>query len=142
LVNQERDTAGILRAARRVAELEPANFAAARNLAWFLLLRGEELPQAHALAAKNLADHPEVPLTRVDAAYSLNLQGRPTEGAKLLAGLPPELLSDPSVCATAGAVLAAAGQRDEARKLLEKARAGADQLLPEELRLVDRALAP
>lgn len=138
---ETRDTAALLRTARRIADLEPQNPAARNNLAWLLLLRGEELPRAHAIAAENLAQHPGVSLLKTTSALSLHLQARSAEAAELLATLPDSLARDPSVSACRGVVLAGAGRRDEALPYLETARTAADKLLPEERTLVEKALA-
>ena len=141
LAGEMKDTPLLLRAARRIAELEPTNLAAQNNLAYFLLLLGQDLPAAHALAAKNLAQAPTSPGLRTTSLLSLTLQNRHPEALALLAGLPPEMLKAPAVSASAGAALAAAGQPEKARPFLEAARASTD-LLPEERALVTHALQP
>ena len=141
LAAEKKDTAALLRITRRITDIEPANVAAQNNLAYFLLLRGEDLPRAHALAAANLAKHPDSPGLRATSMLSLSLQARHPEACALLALLPAEMLRAPAISASAGAVLAAAGRREEARAFLAAASAAAD-LLPEERALVAHALAP
>jgi hypothetical protein len=141
LAATDRDTPELLRVAKRIVELDSQNAAARNNLAWLELLRGEDLPGAEALAARNLAEHPDSPGLKSTSALSLSLQRRHDEAVALIAGLPEEARHDPATSAGAGAVLTAAGRRAEAQTWLDVARAHESELLPEERALVDRALA-
>ena len=142
LASEARDSAAMLKVAKRIIELEPANAAALNNLAWLFLVRGEELHRARALAEDNLTRAPDSPGLRLTAALARSFDGRHIEAVALLKHLPSQLFEDPASSADAGLVYAAAGRRAEARSFLETAHAHAAQLLPEEAALVDRALAP
>lgn len=147
LTFKAKDTPTLLGLARRVADLEPGHPAAVNNLAWLLLLRGEEISRAHRLAAENFARHPGEPAIRSTAAYSLHLQGKNAEAAALLLEAPAASAvagppTNPALAACRGVVLAAAGRHQEAKPLLDYARQATGRLLPEERRLLDPTLPP
>ena len=126
LASDARDSAAMLKVAKRIVELEATrNTAALNNLAWLLLLRGEERPRALSLAEENLARAPASPGIHVTAALARSFEGRHDEAVALLKELPAQVFEDPASSADAGLVYAAAGRSAEARSLLEMAHAHA-----------------
>lgn len=107
------------------------------NLATVSLLLRTNLPMAHILARQVYEREPRVPEFVATYAYSLHLQGKTTEGLRLLQKLSAADLQRPTVAAYYGCLLAAAGQTAKATDYL--ARADGGSLLPEEKELVVEA---
>jgi Flp pilus assembly protein TadD len=140
MASARKDTAELYRVAKRLLELEPASPVAKNNAAMFALLLRRDLPEAHKLAEEDYAAAPtEAPIAST-YAFSLYLQGRVAEGVAVMARLPQTALSDASVAACDGVLLAAAGDREKARPLLEQAERNKQSLLPEERAMVEEAL--
>ncbi|HEX3798995.1 MAG TPA: hypothetical protein VH413_09870 [Verrucomicrobiae bacterium] len=109
------------------------------NLANLSMLRKADLEEAFRLAREAYDSSPENPFFTSTYAYSLLLQNKPGEAAKIVDSLKPESLKNPSVAAYYGVVEAQSGHKDLAKAPLE--RAAAAKLLPEENAMVKVALA-
>jgi len=90
------------------------------------------------MAQETYQTDPNNPFYICTYAYSLLLQNRTQEAAKLITGLKTDDLKIPSIAAYYGVVLAQAGHSDAAREPLRLAQTG--QLLPEEKELVRQAM--
>ena len=138
---EDKDTGELYRVSRRIYEVEPSSPVAKNNVAMFALLRREDLTEAHKLAAENYAIAPSEPAIVSTYAFSLYLQGRMQEAAAAMSKLPMTALNDPSMAACNGVVLGAVGEADKARAYLELAERKKEQLYPEEVTMVEQALA-
>ncbi len=135
----DRNTRELHRVARRIFAIEPGNPAAKNNLASLALLLGDELPEAHRLAAENFKLDATQPAFAATYAMSLHLQQRGAEAVAILEKLPAATFDDPSAAATFGVILHAAGEPAKAAPFLEKAVSGKDRLFPEENSMVAAA---
>ena len=118
---------------------DPSNVHVKNNLATILLLLRSNLDKADRLASESYNSSPDNPFYACTYAYSLLLQSRPGEAAKVVSSLKIDYLKNPSIAAYYGIVEAEAGNTQLARaplKLAESAR-----LLPEETELVHQAEA-
>jgi hypothetical protein len=109
------------------------------NYAALSLLIGRETNQAHAVARRLYLEQPQNEFCAATYAFSLHLQGQSTHGLMVLQRLPRRALERPVVMAYQGILLAAAGQKEAALNVLEKAARA--PLLPEERALLNQALA-
>lgn len=134
---RDKNTRELYRVARRIYELEPTNPGAKNNVAMFALLLGEDLPEAHRLAAELHTAFPSEPIFASTAAFSLLKQGQPGEAQKIMEALPVEAATD----LYRGAALAAAGRREEAAPILRRA-LQSPKLLPEERAIGEQSLPP
>jgi tetratricopeptide (TPR) repeat protein len=107
-------------------------------LAILSLLLKQELSQAHKLAREAFEGDPSRMEYVVTYAYSLHVQNKTEEAVELLRELRADSFTKPTFAAYAGVILAAAGERAEAKDLLEKASQGS--LLEEEKKLVAQAM--
>jgi hypothetical protein len=135
---ERNETDGLYRALVRWAELAPEDLNVQNNLAQIGLLLNANPEDSRRLAAEVYQKMPTNPAYAATYAYSLLTKGNVTGAMKVMSSLSPEQLRDPPVSAYYGLCLAAA-KDEKARTFLE----GGQQamLLPEEKRLVDRALA-
>jgi Flp pilus assembly protein TadD len=136
----EKNTRELYRVARRVYEIEPGNPVAKNNVASLSLLLGEDLPEAHRLAAENHRLSPAQPVITATYAFSLHLQKRTGEAVAIMRPLPPAAMDDPSIAACYGVLLAERGDNSAARPFLEMADRKKAQLLPEEAAMVAHSL--
>ena len=136
----DRNTRELYRVARRIFEIEPANPAAKNNVASLALLLGEDLAEAHRLAAENFRLDATQPAFAATLAMSLHRQQRTAEAVTILGKLPASAFDDPSAAATFGVILHAAGESAKAAPFLEKAALGKDRLFPEENAMIAAAL--
>jgi predicted Zn-dependent protease len=116
----------------------PADPQLMNNLANISLLRGTDLPRAHALAREAYETAPENPFFASTYAYSLLLQEKPGDAARIVGGIKTNYLRIPSVAAYYGVVRARSGGGELAKDSLELA--GKARLLPEEKEMVRQAL--
>jgi predicted Zn-dependent protease len=140
LYSAEKNTRELYRVARRVYEMEPTSPVAKNNVAALALALGEDEPEAHRLAAENFRLAPTQPVIAATYAFSLHRQKRTGEAVAILKRLPPAALSDPSISACYGVLLAANGEAGAARPFLETAERQMAQLFPEEAAMVANAL--
>jgi Flp pilus assembly protein TadD len=132
-------TAGLKRVFAKQLEIDPKDDVARNNLAATDFLLMDDLGQGHRLA-KEVYDHdPKNPAFIATYAYSLQLQGKNAEALALFEQLKPEQRIDPSTAVYYGVVLAAKGDRDRAREILQSATR--ISMLPEERKLAADTLA-
>jgi tetratricopeptide (TPR) repeat protein len=131
----DKNTRELYRVARRIYELEPTSPPAKNNVAMFGLLLGENLPEAQRLAAELHTAFPSESIFASTYALSLLKQGQPAEALKIMEALP----ADPSTDLYRGAALVAAGRRDEATPILQRA-LESPKLLAEERALAEQFL--
>ena len=136
----EKNTRELYRVARRVFEMEPANLIAKNNVAALALLIGEDVDEAHRLAAELYTQTPAQSVFASTHALSLCKQKRAAEAVAVLKKLPPAAFADPSIAACYGVALNDAGDAAAARPFLETADRAKAQLFPEEAAMVADAL--
>lgn len=132
------DTQGLYRTLVRLAELAPDDLNIQNNFAQVSLLLDANTQEAQRIAA---SIHEKAPTNAVYAttyAYSLLTKGNINAATKVMNSLTPEQLRDPAISAYYGICLAAVHDR-RAREYLEAGRKA--KLLPEERKLIDKALA-
>ncbi len=134
---KERDSAGLYRTLTRLVDVLPEDALVKNNYAQIALLLHAEPAKARALAHDLHEAQPKNPAFASTYAFGLFQNGEVPAALKVMQGLTPEQLKDPSVGAYYGVILAAAGQKEEAEKFLD-ASVGA-HLLPEEEKLVLQA---
>jgi hypothetical protein len=115
----------------------PANVNIENNLATILLLQKSDLNRAYRLALEAYNSAPENPFFACTYAYSLLLQSRNEEAAKIVGSLKSGYLKNPSIAAYYGIVEAQTGNAKAAAPALKMAQSA--RLLPEEKQLVQQA---
>ena len=120
-----------------VLQHQPTNAFAQNNWAALSFLLDTNLAKAHQVARQAYERNTNNPAMISTYAFSLHQQNRTAEGLKLLETLRPAVLDDPSIASCYGLLLAGSGQKEKARRYLDKAETGL--LLPEELKLVTEA---
>jgi predicted Zn-dependent protease len=118
---------------------DPSNVKIENNLATILLLEKSDLSRAHRLAQEAYQSAPDNPFFACTYAYSLLLQSRDQDAAKIIGSLKTGYLKNPSIAAYYGIVEAQTGNTKAAAPALTVARTA--RLLPEELQLVQQAQA-
>ncbi len=131
------NTRGLLKLSSTQAAFDANDLAAKNNLAALSLLLNQQMSRAYELAREVYTRVPTNAVFVSTYAYSLHLQGRTEEGLKVFESLPASQLDMPSIAAYYGALLAADGENDKAKKYLDLAAKG--PLLPEEKTLIDQA---
>jgi tetratricopeptide (TPR) repeat protein len=116
---------------------DPSNVQIKNNLATILLLEKSDLNRAHRLAQEAYSSAPENPFYACTYAYSLLLQSRNQDAAKIIGTLKPDYLKNPSIAAYYGIVEAQTGNPKAAGPALKMAQTA--RLLPEEMQLVHQA---
>ena len=116
---------------------DPSNARVQNDLATILLLRKSDLDKAHRLAQEAYQSAPGNPFYTCTYAYSLLLQSRDQEAAKIIGTLKADNLKNPSIAAYYGIVEAQTGNARAAAPALKVAQTA--RLLPEELQLVQQA---
>jgi len=132
------DTQGLYRALVRMLEIDPADQIALNNFAVVCFLLNVNLAKAHQIAADLHARDKSSPVFVSTYAFSLHLQGRSSEGRRLMDALGTQTLEKPSIAAYYGLLLAAEGASDRAKhyfRLAERA-----HLLPQERNLMEQAI--
>jgi len=138
MANEDKDAAELYRISRRIYQLRPADVVARNNIAMLGLLLAQDVAEAHQLAAGNYKQYPLQPDIASTYAFSLYLDGRGSEAAKVLATLPGASLRQPSIEVCYGAVLMATGQGDSARPVLQDALRHKEKLFPQEIALAEK----
>jgi hypothetical protein len=132
------DTEGLYRVLVRWVEVAPDDLNVQNNLAQISLLLDANVAEARRMAADVYRKAPANPAYVTTYAYSLLTNGNAKEATKAMNSLTPEQLRDPAVSAYYGICLAALHD-DKARDFLAAGQQAT--LLPEEKKLVDKALA-
>jgi hypothetical protein len=132
------DTEGLYRVLVRWAELAPDDLNVQNNLAQISLLLDANVAEARRIAADLYRKSPTNPTYVTTYAYSLLTNGNAAQAAKTMNSLTPEQLRDPAVSAYYGICLAAVHD-EKARDFLAAGQQAT--LLPEEKKLIDKALA-
>jgi predicted Zn-dependent protease len=110
------------------------------NFAMICLLLKTNVNQAHALAEEALRIEPHDAAFVSTRAFSLHIQGKPSEALALFRTLPSADLETPGIALYYGLALVAAGEVQQAQKYLSLAKHA--QLLPEERRLLEETKRP
>jgi Flp pilus assembly protein TadD len=133
------DTLHLYDASKLILKADPKNSTARTNYIALALLidRSEDSPEK--LAFDQYEKEPENPRVVANYGYSLFVQGQASAAAEIMKKLKPEQLHDPLIAFYHGLFLAAAGRLSEAKGALQIADRG--MLLPEQIALLDRALA-
>ena len=116
---------------------DPSNIRIKNELATILLLKKSDLNRAHRLAEEAYNSSPDNPFFVCTYAYSLLVQSKDQEAAKIIGSLKADYLKDPAIAAYYGIVEAGTGNKDAAAQSLSLAAKA--KLLPEELQLVHQA---
>jgi hypothetical protein len=136
--SHSKDTQGLYRVLVRWADLAPDDLNVQNNLAQVSLLLNANLGEARRIAADVYQKMPSNAAYVTTYAFSLLSKGNPTEAAKVMGSLTEEQLRDPAVSTYYGICLAALHD-EKGRQFLETGQQAI--LLPEEKKLVDKALA-
>jgi tetratricopeptide (TPR) repeat protein len=132
---RDKNTSGLFRVANRMLELNYSDRSARNNVVMLGSLLGINNHAFREWARENWENddgkHPQFGTTY---AFILYRQGNVADAVRVLDGIGPEAFQNPSDALYAGVIRAASGDREDARRLLEKA-SDAD-LLPEEKQLL------
>ena len=131
------NTRGIYQILSTVLDRGADDIAVKNNLATVAMLLQTNLPMAHTLARQVYEREPGNAAMVSTYAYSLYMRGQTSEALKLMQGLNPRDLKQPSVAVYYGFLLAAGGETLKANDYLTAA--GGGTLLPEEKELVAQA---
>jgi hypothetical protein len=135
---KERNTHGLFRVASRMLELRSADTAIKNNVVMLGSLLGIDNHLFRQWAKENWEDdhgaHPEFATTY---AYVLFQQGKLDDAIAVLARIDSGALNKPSDALYAGVIRASAGNKQDAKRLLEIASGG--DLLPEERELLSKS---
>lgn len=132
------DTRSLYQVVLRMLEIKPNDMVSRNNFALLSMLLGVRVEQAHAICRELFTADPENPIILSTYAYSLLLQGKSQAAVNVFKALPEERLTEPSVAAYYGIVLAANGEKEGARKYAQLARKAS--LLPEERALLNKII--
>jgi len=136
LYQAKQNSRGLLRAAKRALELNPADLIAANNCAALgLLLTGDNF--SHRLAAKLHQENPTNVIFTATYAFALHLEGKTGDALKLMEKINEAQLRFPALAVYYFVMLVENGQMERARSFLATANKAA--LLPEEQQLLTDA---
>jgi Flp pilus assembly protein TadD len=131
-------TRSLLQLYNQAGKRDPANLPLKNNVAFAALLLGAEEYKPFELARQVYVQAPTNSACVSTYALSLLLQRKNTEALKVIEGLDPRELNNPSTAGFYGLALYAAGQPNKAKPYLEF---GAKApMLPEERTLIERAI--
>ena len=116
---------------------DPSNLRIKNNLATVMMLLKSDPPRASRLALESYTSSTNNPFFACTYAYSLLLQSKPDEAAKVVGTLNADILKVPSIAAYYGVVEAETGHKNAAKDALKLAQTA--KLLPEEMELVRKA---
>jgi predicted Zn-dependent protease len=136
---RHRNTRGVLEVNALMLERQPTNAAVQNNWAALALLLETNLTRAHEVARQVYERGTNNYAFASTYAWSLHVQGKSAEALQIIETLKPAELEDPSVAGYYGAILVGAGQKEKARRYLD--RADGAPLLPEEKKMVSDARA-
>jgi hypothetical protein len=138
LYGSEKNSSGLFRVANRLVEIDASDAGAKNNAVILGALLGVDNQTYREWAKANWEQykdkHPEYATTY---AYVLFQQGKLDDAQAVLMQMRPADFENPSDALYAGIIKAAAGEKDEAKRLLDIAAKG--DLLPEEKALLERA---
>ena len=134
----EGKTRELLSLFNRYLEIDPKDAEAKNNVAYASLLLNTDLKRAQTLAAEAYKKDPANPGFAATYAFALNVAGKPQDGMKIIQAIPELERTEPANALSCGLVLAANGQKDDARKYLDRAATG--KLLPQEKALLSKAI--
>ena len=132
------NTAGLNKLSAAMVVAHPNDPIAKNNLAATLMLRNQNLSNAHELARQAYDKLPDNPVIVSTYAWSLHLQGRTGDGLAALEKLNRQALNEPAVALYYGLLLRAVGQNASAGRYLSMPQPA--RLLPEERALLTQAL--
>ncbi len=132
------DTRSLYQVIMRMLEIKPNDMVARNNFALLSMLLNVRVEQAHEICRELYKADSKNPIILSTYAYSLMLQGKTQAAVNVFKSLPEERLTEPSVAAYYGVILAANGDKERAKKYV--ALAGKASLLPEERALVNKVL--
>ena len=132
-----RRTSGLFDVCSAMLERQPTNAVVQNNWANLAFLLQTNVARAHQVAQQVYARNTNHFAFVSTYAWSLHLQGKTREALGIIETLDSSKLEQPSVASYYGALLAASGQSDKARRYLAKAETA--PILPEELSLVTAA---
>ncbi len=135
----EGNTRGLQALLAQSVESRPKDNDLINNLALVSLLNNPSDTRGHSLARDVYTQNPKNPNFLSTYAYSLHLQRKSTEALRLLEGLTPAELEQPAVAVYYGIILAAAGNGEKAKLVLN--RASVARMLPEERATLTRVLS-
>lgn len=139
LLYSEGQTQALADLLNQMYSADPSNVQVKNNLAMILLLQKSDLDRANRLAQEAYSSSPNNPFFECTYAYSLLLQSKPQEAAKIINSLKTDYLKNPSIAAYYGIVEAGTGNKGAATQPLRLAETA--KLLPEEMQLVHQAEA-
>ena len=116
---------------------DPSNTGVENNLATVLMLLKSDSQKANRLALDSYTSSTNNPFFACTYAYSLLLQSKPEEAARVVSTLNGNYLKNPSIAAYYGVVEAETGHKEAAKAALNVAQSG--RLLPEEMEMVRKA---
>lgn len=131
-------TGDMYRVAAEISEMRKDDTKAANNLAQLALLLRVDLSRAHDVARDLYNRNPKDPTYASTYAYSLFVQGKPSQAVQVMSELPRETVERPELAVYYGIFLAAAGDNGKAAEYL--ARGSSAKLLPEEKAQYEAAL--
>ena len=140
LYGSEKNSSGLFRVANRLVEIDSSDAGAKNNAVILGALLGVDNKTYREWAQANWEQykdkHPEYGTTY---AYILYQQGKVDDAQAVLMQMKPADFENPSDALYAGIIKTAAGEKDEAKRLLSIADKGKGDLLPEERALLERA---
>ncbi|MDP9004424.1 MAG: hypothetical protein M3N12_06480 [Verrucomicrobiota bacterium] len=136
LYKTKQNSHGLLRVAKRVLELNPADLVAANNCANLGLLLSGDISARH-LALKLHQENPANAVFSSTYAFALYLEGKTGDAIKLMESLREAQLRNPALAAYYFVMLVDNGQMERAHQFLSAANKAA--LLPEEQQLLTAA---
>ncbi len=139
IYHSQGDTHALANLLNKLYAADPSNTLLKNNLATVLMLLKSDPPKAQRLALECYSSSTNNPFFACTYAYSLLLQSKPDEAAKIVDSFTPDALKNPSIAAYYGVVEAQAGRKSAAKEALKLATTA--RLLPEEMELVRQAQA-
>jgi predicted Zn-dependent protease len=136
---QEGNTRALADLLTKSYSADPTDARLKNDLANISLLRRSDLEKAYRMAQEAYKSAPDNPFFASTYAYSLLMQNRPEEAARIIGEVKTNYLQIPSVAAYYGVVQARSGHKDLALAPLKLA--GKAPLLPEEKEMVRTALS-
>ena len=134
---EQRDGTGQYRVFRRLRALRTEDDAVANNFAFFATLIGQDLIAAEEIAARNFQNAPDNWIWRSTHAFVLLKKNRAQEALEAMKPVASQWQASPPIAFVYGLVLAANGQKAEARTIL--ATLPTASLTVEEVQLVKTA---
>jgi tetratricopeptide (TPR) repeat protein len=134
--SNEKNTAELLRVARRMVAAQSSDLKAKNNVAVFSLLLGQDVEEALLIAQELVEAKPDDPVFRSTYAFALLVNGMPEESLETMEQLKSEQRNDPGYALYYAMAYQANGEVEKAREFLQKV--NGKTLLPEENALAKR----